>query len=730
MVFRRSSLLLDDEIGRLRLGRYAGEEGEEKRLLSSADFKLRLPGRRNVLGPNIGTWLGMPALRTSRASLDGRRPFTLIHSTVAKGGGGAALARKDRVYFRLTPGDVAAARTLGGAAADASGWLTGGALRWQRSVKRWWAPRGSPGAARVAARFTVAPAPARAPAPTAKPRGAGAAHQRYIERDGAAEISEGTVCSVGTIGDDGAERAAFWNAVEARERADGRVQCRIIAELPHALSPAGRRRIVDDFLELFAERGLAVHVVIHRPDHARAPERGGDPRNVHLHVVYHDRPATRERRGLWRFAAKKDRGARGAPWIRTLRARYADACNRALAREGRRQRFDPRSYAALGIDKVPQLHLGPVMAAFERQGRVTRRGAINLVCEREWERRQELVATRDGARAVAGALERLIAAPNASGPASAAARRRFTARVMAFADAGAGVDGGAVEAAIAARDRVGRRLRAHRLRDHASAPRRRGDPTDRRRWVEIAQAAAAFLESYSARPDSGTSLARRAREAGASERRFRAERLIERRAAITAALAMPGERRPTRAEWEDTQAAAARTAARARHRVETARGELAAALSGLYTDPVAAADGLVRAVEAGRHPHDVVRLEPGALGSLQREPTAPDDDAVAVIVRRLLKAEAGAHEAEAEVRSMRRIALQGRLRQVIETPERARARRAERRRRLRELNAIDLEIVANPTALRRVQREGLAEEIERRARAAERRRGREARQRG
>ena len=391
------------------MGRYAGEEAEARAELSVRGWGLRLPGFRNALGPSVATWLGVPAPRSSRASANGVRPFHLHHSTVSKQGSARSVARADRTYFSISRGQAAEARER-----------AAGKLYWQPSAKCWWAPRGSRESLRLAQRYALAPRPVRAPSPTSKPPGTAARHQRYIERAGAAaEDGEGIVYSRGTIGEDAEERAAFWQAVEKRERADGLVQCRIIAEMPHELSAKEQRRVMDAFMETFAERGLPAHGVLHRPDAERRPEGGGDPRNVHAHIVYHDRPAGREERDRWSFAGKKDREARGPAWVRTLRQRWAEACNASLERARKATRFHPGSYEEIGIEKLPQVHLGPVFSAFERQGRATRPGLLNLVSERAWERRQGL---EEGMRLAEGSVEWMKRLAGTQAPTGSAGR--------------------------------------------------------------------------------------------------------------------------------------------------------------------------------------------------------------------------------------------------------------------------------------------------------------------
>ena len=73
----------------------------------------------------------------------------------------------------------------------------------------------------------------------------------------------------------------------------------------------------------------------------------------------------------------KDRDARGAIWIRDLRHFYSEVANRHLELAGVEKRYDPRSYKDGGVDKIPEKHLGPKLAAMERQGYASREGVHN-----------------------------------------------------------------------------------------------------------------------------------------------------------------------------------------------------------------------------------------------------------------------------------------------------------------------------------------------------------------
>lgn len=65
----------------------------------------------------------------------------------------------------------------------------------------------------------------------------------------------------------------------------GRIQMRIVGELPNDISHDGRVRIVRAFAQEFEKRNLPFQAVMHAPDHRN------DEKNWHFHIAYHDRPA-------------------------------------------------------------------------------------------------------------------------------------------------------------------------------------------------------------------------------------------------------------------------------------------------------------------------------------------------------------------------------------------------------------------------------------------------------
>jgi len=230
------------------------------------------------------------------------------------------------------------------------------------------------------------------------------AHQAYIERPGAAERvpdDKGDLipASFGTIDITKGQRVAFWDKVELAEGRTGRVQCRLIVELPHELGAVERLRVARRFCEEFEKKKLPYWSVLHTPGPT------SDPRNFHLHVCYYDRPAQKID-GKWdfeitearRYASrnvrmirpemqKKDRTAQGPSWLLHLRESYALAANQELSARGEAKRYDPRSYWQSGVEKAPTRHLGTKAASLELTGRNTKTGSDNASKEIDFRQR-------------------------------------------------------------------------------------------------------------------------------------------------------------------------------------------------------------------------------------------------------------------------------------------------------------------------------------------------------
>ncbi len=163
------------------------------------------------------------------------------------------------------------------------------------------------------------------------------------------------------------DRAKLWNAVEqAERRRDAQLSRQLILALPHELTDAQRQELVRDFVQReFVNRGMVADFAIH------APDREGDARNHHAHVMLTLRRIDGERFG------NKERGWNDDGVLRGWRYQWAQFQNRALERAGHQTRVDHRSYADQGIDREPTRHLGKWAHRMEQAGKTSRIGEQN-----------------------------------------------------------------------------------------------------------------------------------------------------------------------------------------------------------------------------------------------------------------------------------------------------------------------------------------------------------------
>lgn len=174
------------------------------------------------------------------------------------------------------------------------------------------------------------------------------------------------------------DRAALWNAAEARETRSNSVTAREWElALPSELSDAARIDIARAFAQQLVERyGVAADVAIH------APHREGDQRNHHAHILTTTRVLSAE--GLTDKTRILDAASTGGPEIEAMRGVWAELQNHALELAGQVERVDHRSLEAqreealsLGdvlkaeeLGREPELKLGPAANAIERRAQL------------------------------------------------------------------------------------------------------------------------------------------------------------------------------------------------------------------------------------------------------------------------------------------------------------------------------------------------------------------------
>lgn len=177
-------------------------------------------------------------------------------------------------------------------------------------------------------------------------------------------------------------RERLWNWAESGEVArDARVaqklQISFVRQLMEIdgdgklVSYEQSKALLQQFVqEQFVQSGQIVDVAIHAKTAS-----DGLP-NVHAHVLVMTRPVKDGER-VANKDSQWDQGWKAPEQVKAWRAAWADKLNGALAEGGSDLTVDHRSYAAQGLDKMPQKHLGVAAASMERRGESTWLGRFN-----------------------------------------------------------------------------------------------------------------------------------------------------------------------------------------------------------------------------------------------------------------------------------------------------------------------------------------------------------------
>ncbi len=152
------------------------------------------------------------------------------------------------------------------------------------------------------------------------------------------------------------DRVALWNAVEAAEtRKNSRVAREIILALPHELPAPAREALTRDMALWLVERyNVAVDTSLHSP----VAGDGHDPRNHHAHLLFTTREITKD--GLGKKTRILDDKAQGPQEVELIRTIWETLANDALEQAGlTHAKIDRRTLDDQGIDRIPQIHIGP-----------------------------------------------------------------------------------------------------------------------------------------------------------------------------------------------------------------------------------------------------------------------------------------------------------------------------------------------------------------------------------
>lgn len=185
----------------------------------------------------------------------------------------------------------------------------------------------------------------------------------YRRRSG---VADSFILLPDNVPDDLTNRAALWNGAEAAEkRKNSRVAREIIIALPHELAETDRAALTMALAAWLRDRfGVAVDMAIHEP----AKGDGHDPRNHHAHLLFTTREMGSD--GFGKKTRCLDDKTQGPQEIEAIRYAWECLANAALAKAGYDERIDRRTLQAQGIDRVPQMHIGPKAKAINAQGKI------------------------------------------------------------------------------------------------------------------------------------------------------------------------------------------------------------------------------------------------------------------------------------------------------------------------------------------------------------------------
>lgn len=178
--------------------------------------------------------------------------------------------------------------------------------------------------------------------------GTAGAHIGYIAREGAA-----THCEAVHMPADEAAARTWMDGYEREARANARLLTKVRVALPRELDHAQNVVLARDFVATLTGGRIPSYLAIH--------DDGPDANNPHAHIVLIDRDFETGKRVLRLSDSTKDRVAAGLPenGVSMVRETWERIVNERLAAFGHEARIDRRTLEAQGIDRAPQLHIGP-----------------------------------------------------------------------------------------------------------------------------------------------------------------------------------------------------------------------------------------------------------------------------------------------------------------------------------------------------------------------------------
>jgi hypothetical protein len=184
--------------------------------------------------------------------------------------------------------------------------------------------------------------------------------------DGAHVFPDGSLAAHSNLGDAHGEILEGVDVVEQVNRTAARnakTWVHAIMQNCHLMTPEEQFAAAKAYAEdIFGKQGLPYLVVLH------PPSEGGDARNWHVHLLFSFRPVTRVGEGEWEIGRHIRTDLDSPEQFARLRYLWACELNAACEKAGIDRRYTHLSYAASGIDCIPQTHLGEGLTAKVRRG--------------------------------------------------------------------------------------------------------------------------------------------------------------------------------------------------------------------------------------------------------------------------------------------------------------------------------------------------------------------------
>ena len=191
---------------------------------------------------------------------------------------------------------------------------------------------------------------------TTHKKGMSYSHVNYITRD---EACSKTLSQNMPADRDGARPYFEHEANKEGVPANARVADTLIVALPIELSKEQRHEAVAGFMEKIGQGRIAWLAAFH--------DKGKDEHNPHCHIIFRDADIETGRKVVGTTTSAKDvreaeeHGWRVPPRMTTkeLRVAWCEHLNAEMERHGLDARFDHRRLKEQGIDREPQIHVGP-----------------------------------------------------------------------------------------------------------------------------------------------------------------------------------------------------------------------------------------------------------------------------------------------------------------------------------------------------------------------------------